>query len=200
MSCPEPVHILVVDMLTRRYDDALLYASELHRPQVRKGTTIPYLSHLLSVSALVLKNGGNEDQAIAALLHDAAEDQGGEQTLDAIRERFGETVAEYVADCTDAWSEPKPPWRERKEAYLAALPGHPPESLLISLADKTDNARAILGDYRAIGDEVWSRFSGRRAGTLWYYQTLSSIFSKHYPGPLADEFARTVAQFVGSEG
>ena len=187
-------------MLTRRYDDALLYASELHRAQVRKGTAIPYLSHLLSVSALVLKSGGDEDQAIAALLHDAVEDQGGETTLDAIRERFGERVAGFVADCTDAWSRPKPPWRERKEAYLAALPGRAPESILISLADKTDNARAILGDYRAIGDEVWSRFSGRREGTIWYYQSLSELFSKHYPSALADEFARTVAQFANPGG
>lgn len=184
-------------MLTRRYDDALVFASDLHRAQVRKGTTIPYLSHLLAVSALVLKSGGDEDQAIAALLHDAAEDQGGAGTLEAIRLRFGDRVAGFVADCTDAWGEPKPPWRQRKEAYLAAIPARPRESLLISLADKTDNARAILGDFREIGDEVWPRFSGRKEGTLWYYQSLSELFSKYYPSPLAVEFARTVAQFAG---
>lgn len=185
-------------MLTTRYDNALVYASELHRGQVRKGTDIPYLSHLLSVSALVLKNGGDEDQAIAGLLHDAVEDQGGERTLEDIRQRFGDRVADFVAECTDSWSVPKPPWRERKEAYIAAIPARSPESLLISLADKTDNARAILGDYREIGDQVWPRFSGKKDGTLWYYQTLSQLFQKYCPGPLAGELARTVAQFTAA--
>jgi len=183
-------------MLTMRYDDALVYAGNLHRSQVRKGTDIPYLSHLLSVSALVLKNGGDEDQAIAGLLHDAVEDQGGAATLEDIRQRFGDRVADFVADCTDSWSVPKPPWRERKEAYIAAIPTRSPESLLISLADKTDNARSILGDYREIGDQVWDRFSGKKDGTCWYYRVLSQLFSKHYPGPLAGELARTVAQFT----
>jgi len=185
-------------MLTNRYDDALLYASKLHRNQVRKGTPIPYMSHLLSVSALVLKNGGDEDQAIAGLLHDAVEDQGGLPTLEAIRERFGDRVANIVSDCTDSWSEPKPLWRERKEAYIEALPGKNPESLLVSLADKTDNARAIMGDYRVIGDEVWTRFTGKKEGTCWYYQSLTGFFSKYHPGPLASELARTVATFAGS--
>lgn len=184
------------DMLTNRYDDALLYASELHRAQVRKGTPIPYMSHLLSVSALVLKNGGDEDQAIAGLLHDAVEDQGGLPTLEAIRERFGDRVASIVSDCTDSWAEPKPPWRERKEAYIAALPGKRPESLLVSLADKTDNARAIMGDYREIGDEVWTRFTGKKEGTRWYYQSLTEFFSKNYPSPLASELSRTVTFFL----
>jgi len=183
-------------MLTNRYDDALLYASELHRAQVRKGTPIPYMSHLLSVSALVLKNGGDEDQAIAGLLHDAVEDQGGLPTLEAIRERFGDRVASIVSDCTDSWAEPKPPWRKRKETYIAALPGKRPESLLVSLADKTDNARAIMGDYREIGDEVWTRFTGKKEGTRWYYQSLTEFFSKSYPGPLASELSRTVTFFL----
>ena len=187
-----------LSVLTKRFDDALLYASELHRQQVRKGTGIPYISHLLSVSALVLKSGGDEDQAIAGLLHDAAEDQGGVETLDEIRRRFGDRVARIVADCTDAWTEPKPPWRDRKEAYIVSLPGKRPESLLVCLADKTDNARAIAADYREFGDEVWARFSGRKDGTRWYYRTLSKFFSKHYPGQLADELARTVAIFAGN--
>jgi (p)ppGpp synthase/HD superfamily hydrolase len=183
-------------MLTNRYDEALVYTSELHRDQVRKGTDIPYLSHLLSVSALVLKNGGDEDQAIAGLLHDAVEDQGGAPTLDEIRKRFGDRVADFVADATDSWTEPKPPWRQRKEAYIASIPARTPESLLISLADKTDNARSILGDYRQIGNRVWDRFSGGMDGTRWYYQELSRLFSKYYPGPLAAELARTVDQFL----
>ena len=181
--------------LTNRYDDAFLYASELHREQFRKGTTIPYVSHLLSVSALVLKNGGDEDQAIAGLLHDAVEDQGGQPTLDKITVRFGERVAGIVLDCTDSMGEPKPPWKERKEAFIGSVPTKAVDSLLVSLADKTDNARAILGGYREIGDDVWRRFTGGKDGTLWYYRTLSELFAIHIPGPLADELVRTVAQF-----
>jgi (p)ppGpp synthase/HD superfamily hydrolase len=180
-----------------RFDDALAFASRLHRGQVRKGSGTPYIAHLMSVSALVLEHGGSEDQAIAGLLHDAAEDQGGAATLAVIRERYGEPVARIVADCTDAWEDPKPPWRARKEAYLAALPGKAPASLLVSLADKTHNARAILGDYRALGDDLWGRFAGKKDGTLWYYRTLAATFRQAYPGPLAEEFARTVAGFAG---
>jgi len=183
-------------MLTHRYDEALLFASELHRAQVRKGTTIPYLSHLLAVSALVLKSGGDEDQAIAGLLHDAVEDQGGSETLAEIQRHFGERVASIVADCTDTLVVPRPPWIERKQAYLAALPEKRPDAWLVSLADKTDNARAILGDYREIGDRVWHGFSGGKEGVRWYYQSLSEFFSKYYPSPLASELARTVAQFA----
>ncbi len=148
-------------MLTSRYDEALCYAHELHRAQTRKGTSIPYISHLMTVSALVLEHGGDEDQAIAALLHDAAEDQGGADTLDDVRRRFGGAVADIVSDCTDAWTEPKPEWRPRKEAYLALLPAKPSKSLLVSLADKTHNAEAILFDYLNLGDALWSRFNGR---------------------------------------
>jgi len=183
-------------MLTDRYDEALLYASALHRGQVRKGTQIPYFSHLLAVSALVMKSEGDEDQAIAGLLHDAAEDQGGQATLDEIRRRFGDRVADIVADCTDTLVTPKPPWRERKEAYIASLPSKSRDSLLVSLADKTDNARAILGDYREVGDEVWSQFRGGKEGTRWYYRQLSSFFLENYQGPLAYEFSLTVAGFM----
>lgn len=178
--------------LSERYSDAFRYAHSLHRAQRRKGTSIPYIAHLMTVSALVLEHGGNEDQAIAALLHDAAEDQGGEKTLAEIRSLFGDAVAEIVADCTDAWIEPKPPWRERKEAYLAALPAKPAMSLLVSLADKTHNAEAILFDYRDLGRELWPRFSGGRDGTLWYYDRLASIFAASLPSRLSDRLARAV--------
>src|SRR3954468_6220979 len=104
-------------MLTKRFDDAFQYAHTLHQEQTRKGTAIPYVSHLLSVAALVIEHGGNEDQAIAALLHDAPEDQGGAKTLADIRVRFGDAVANIVSDCTDSWTEPKLDWRPRKEAY-----------------------------------------------------------------------------------
>lgn len=179
--------------LSKRYDEALVYASELHRKQVRKGSGTPYIAHLLSVSSRVLSAGGTEVQAIAGLLHDAAEDQGGKATLEQIRERFGSEVARIVADCTDSWVEPKPEWRPRKEAYLAILPGKPASSLLVSLADKVDNAEAILNDYRNIGDELWERFTGGRAGTLWYYRQLSEIFNAAMPGALARQLAATVS-------
>jgi (p)ppGpp synthase/HD superfamily hydrolase len=181
--------------LSDRFDNALVYASQLHRDQVRKGSGIPYVAHLLSVSSRVIVAGGSEDQAIAGLLHDAAEDQGGQTTLDEIRDRFGAPVSQIVADCTDSWVEPKPAWRPRKEAYLSALPSKAPTSLLVSLADKVDNAEAILLDYRHIGDELWSRFTGGREGTIWYYRTLSTIFDRVLPCALTNELSRTVSQF-----
>jgi (p)ppGpp synthase/HD superfamily hydrolase len=183
-------------MLTDRFDDAFRYAHRLHQSQTRKGTSIPYISHLMTVSALVVEHGGNEDQAIAALLHDAAEDQGGEETLVKIRETFGEAVAAIVADCTDAWTEPKPPWRARKEAYLAALPDKPQASLLVSLADKTHNAEAILFDYRVLGDDLWDRFNGGADGTRWYYGALDNVFASVMPGRLSDRLSRAVAAFA----
>jgi (p)ppGpp synthase/HD superfamily hydrolase len=134
-------------------------------------------------------------QAIAALLHDAAEDHGGAARLDEIRNKFGNTVATIVSDCTDAWVEPKPPWRPRKKAYLAVLPGKPRESLLVSLADKTHNAEAILVDYRVLGDRVWERFNGGAKGTRWYYSALAEVFSKAIPGPLADRLSGSVTAF-----
>lgn len=181
-----------------RFDEALVLAHDLHRNQTRKGTQIPYVSHLLAVSAIVIENGGDEDQAIAALLHDAAEDQGGRATLDHVRRQFGASVASIVADCTDAWTEPRPAWRERKEAYLARLPRKPRRSLLVSLADKTHNAEAILFDYLELGDGLWPRFSGGAVGTRWYYGELSAIFSSAMPGRLSDRLNRAVAGFSGS--
>lgn len=167
----------------------------IHRDQVRKGSGIPYLAHLLSVCSRVISNEGIETQAIAALLHDAAEDQGGRPRLEDIEARFGPEVAAIVADCTDTFETPKPPWRPRKEAYIAALPHKPTASLLVSLADKVDNAEAILADYRVVGDDLWVRFTGGRDGTIWYYRSLSEVFAEALPGRLADELARTVGQF-----
>lgn len=181
--------------LTERFDRALAYASALHRRQVRKGSDVPYISHLLAVAALVIENRGDEDQAIGALLHDAAEDQGGIERLHEIEALFGPAVARIVKDCTDSWLEPKPDWKTRKTAYLAALPGKPLASLLVSLADKTHNAHAIVFDRRIVGDSIWSRFTAGREGTLWYYRGLSEAFTKALPCPLSDELARTVAAF-----
>ena len=179
--------------LSELYDEAILYASDLHRMQVRKGSGTPYIAHLLSVSSRVLSAGGTEVQAIAGLLHDAAEDQGGQATLDDVRRRFGSDVAQIVADCTDSWSEPKPAWRPRKELYLSLLSKKAITSLLVSLADKVDNAEAILNDYRNIGDDLWGRFTGGCEGTIWYYRGLSEIFSTALPGALARQLALTVS-------
>ena len=184
-------------MLTERFDDAFCYAHRLHRAQIRKGTPIPYISHLMIVAALVVEHGGNEDQAIAGLLHDAVEDQGGAETLAEIKTMFGDDVAAIVADCTDAWTEAKPPWKQRKEAYIAALPGKPAQSLLVSLADKTHNSEAILFDYRVLGDALWDRFSGGADGTRWYYGALAESFSDAMPGRLSDRLSRAVAVFAG---
>ena len=178
--------------LTDRFDEALAYASRLHRAQTRKGEGIPYVSHLLAVAAIALENGADEDQAIAALLHDAVEDQGGLAQLEAIREHFGESVAQIVADCTDAHEEPKPAWHPRKEAYIASLAHKPPRSLAVSLADKTHNAAAINADLRAHGEAVWSRFTGGKGGTLWYYRALANAFRAHAPGIAAERFVREV--------
>jgi (p)ppGpp synthase/HD superfamily hydrolase len=185
--------------LSKTFDDALVYAANLHREQTRKGSGIPYIAHLLSVSSRVLSAGGSEVQAIGGLLHDAAEDQGGEATLEVIRKRFGPDVAQIVADCTDSWTDPKPAWRQRKEAYLSSLPDKSPTSLLVSLADKVDNAEAILNDYRQIGDDLWERFTGRHEGTIWYYRTLSSIFDQALPGPLARDLSRAVSFFPDAQ-
>ena len=180
--------------LTERFDDALAYASRIHRAQGRKGADIPYVSHLLGVTSIVIENGASEDQAIAALLHDAVEDQGGAERLEDIRIRYGEEVARIVADCTDSDTEPKPPWRARKEAYLASLSHKPAASLEVSIADKTHNAGAIVADLHVHGEEVWARFTGGKDGSLWYYRALADAFAELAPGTASDRFARLVGE------
>ena len=160
----------------------------------RKGSGVPYVAHLMSVSALVLEDGGDEDQAIAALLHDAVEDQGGVERLADIEARFGARVAGIVKGCSDSDSLPKPPWRERKEAYLRHLAEASPDILRVSMADKVHNARSILADYRQIGEALWARFTGGKEGTLWYYHTLLQICPKGNAGYLLDELERVVAE------
>jgi GTP pyrophosphokinase len=165
-------------MLTKRFDRALAYASELHRNQLRKGVAIPYLAHLMGVASLVLEYGGDEDQAIAALLHDSIEDQG--VTDDEIADRFGSRVASIVRDCTDSDAEPRPPWLERKRHYLEHLRDCEPAALIVSLADKVNNARAIASDYRRDGEATFARFSGGAAGTRWYHRRLLETFSGRF--------------------
>lgn len=185
-------------MLTDRFDAALLFAAQAHRKQVRKGTPIPYTAHLLAVAAIVLENGGTEEEAIAALLHDAIEDQGGARMREEIRSRFGDAVVAIVDGCTDAEVIPKPPWRERKEAYLAHLGEASPSVLLVSAADKLHNARAVLSDYRKLSEELWTRFTGGREGTLWYYRALVDAYRTAPSGArvadLVEELDRTVSE------
>lgn len=186
--------------LGQRFIAAVEEASRYHAGQLRKGTQIPYVAHLLSVAALVLEDGGSEDEAIAALLHDAVEDAGGKPTLDAIRERFGDEVAMIVEACSDTDVIPKPPWRERKEAYLAHLADAEtqPSVMRVSLADKLHNARAILSDYRQTGDELWSRFNTASGeDQLWYYRSLANIFLDRAPGSLSDELDHVVSELEG---
>jgi (p)ppGpp synthase/HD superfamily hydrolase len=179
--------------LTARFEEALSYAFRLHQGQFRKGTETPYVSHLMAVAALVLENGGDEDQAIAALLHDGPEDQGGVETLEEIRQKFGAHVADIVDALSDTFETPKPPWRARKEAYLLHLEEASPEILLVSLADKLHNARTILSDLRQFGDPIWERFRGGKEGSLWYYRSLVNCFHRLLPSPLADELDAVVS-------
>jgi (p)ppGpp synthase/HD superfamily hydrolase len=178
------------------FDDALVYASDIHRKQTRKQSEVPYVSHLLGVASLVIEENGTQTQAIAALLHDAVEDQGGLQRLDEIRDRFGSGVADIVEACTDSSEEPKPAWRPRKEAYLAHLPSVPSEALLVSVADKVHNARSILMDLRSGGVGLFERFTGGKDGTLWYYRSLAGIYRSidGFDSRLIDELDRTVTQ------
>ncbi len=183
-----------------RFEQALLYATQLHARQHRKGSGIPYVSHLLAVTALVLEDGGDEDEAIAAMLHDAVEDQGGAPVLERIRGEYGVRVAEIVDSCTDAYTNPKPPWRERKERYIAHLAEASPQALRVSLADKLHNARSILMDRHRVGADIWERFQAGKEGSLWYYRALADAFHKHFPGVMAEEFDRVVTDYEVARG
>lgn len=180
--------------LTSRFEEALLFATQLHAEQRRKGSDVPYIAHLLAVASIVLENGGNEDEAIAGLLHDAIEDQGGIATREEIRRRFGDTVVEIVNGCTDADVIPKPPWRVRKEEYIEHLRVATPSVRLVSAADKLHNARAVLGDYRELGELLWRRFHGGREGTLWYYRSVTDALRQGGTSPLIEELERVVSE------
>lgn len=186
--------------LSDRFDQALQFASRAHRDQQRKGGETPYVSHPLAVASLVLEHGGDEDQAIAGLLHDLIEDQseqfGGPASLKIyLRERFGSRVASIVEDCTDfSINSPRPEWRARKVAYLASLPQKPTDSLLVSGCDKLHNARCILRDLRLYGDQLWPRFNGGREGSLWYYRSLADSFREGgTSNALVEELDRVVS-------
>ena len=177
-----------------RFRRAFLFAADKHHGQTRKASTIPYIAHLMGVASLVLEFGGDEDLAIAALLHDVVEDCGGAPVLAEVRRRFGSRVAKVVDGCTDSDTTPKPPWRQRKETYIRHLKSADAETRLVSAADKLNNVRSILADYRDIGESIWARFNGGRDGTLWYYRALLEEFLRRKPNRLIQEFALAVQE------
>jgi (p)ppGpp synthase/HD superfamily hydrolase len=163
-------------MLSEKFIQAVSFANEVHKGHVRKGTQIPYISHLMAVASLVMEGGGSEDEIIAALLHDAVEDGGGEPVLDEINERFGQNVASIVDGCTETYEDPKPPWKGRKETYISQIKEGNPSVRLVSCADKLHNVRCILSDYKQMGEVLWNRFSASKEETLWFYQSMADVF------------------------
>ena len=178
--------------LSSRTDEAFAYARAVHQNQTRKGTEAPYIGHLMGVASIVLDDGGSEDEAIAGLLHDAAEDHGGRERLEDIRRRFGDAVANIVEDCTDSWETPKPPWAERKRAYIEHARRLPASSLRVSAADKVHNSYAILRDLRNIGEKVWDRFNAPADDVVAYYEGLVRAYREAGGGRLVDELDRIV--------
>ncbi|MEG4459034.1 HD domain-containing protein [Microcoleus sp. N9_A1] len=181
-------------ILSNRFSEALTYAAELHATQVRKGSGVPYIAHLLGTASIALEYGANEDEAIAALLHDAIEDQGGHTTREAICRRFGDTVTAIVDGCTDSDETPKPPWWQGKQAYIDRISTASGSVRLVSAADKLYNVRSILKDSRQLGDTVWERFKGGKDGSLWYYRCLVEAFRQAELTPIVEELDRTVLE------
>ena len=178
--------------LVTKFEEALIFANRIHAQQKRKASGAPYLAHILGVTALVLEDGGSEEEAIAALLHDAAEDQGGEQVLAEIQEKFGEKVAQIVRECSDTLVSPKPPWRERKENHLHEIETALPETIRIMQADKVYNARNLQRALIEQGPNIWGNFKGGREGTLWYLRQMHTLLSRSRSGYLMKELARLI--------
>lgn len=183
-----------------RFVKALGYVAKLHGRQIRKRTQRPYIGHLLSVTATVIEYGGDEEMAIAALLHDTVEDQGGARRLREIRRKFGKRVAHIVDGCTDTDQQPKPPWLERKRAYVARVGREGADVRLVSAADKLSNVRETLHDFRMHGEEVFERFAGKQGGTLWYYRALVEAFRCAGSNPLVEELDRVVTELESLAG
>jgi len=187
-AAPKPPH------LGTRLQKAFRYAADKHAGQTRKQTAVPYLSHLMAVASLVMESGGDEDMAIAALLHDVVEDCGGMPRLREIHTMFGERVAKIVEGCTDSFSDPKLPWIVRKNEYLTRLKSEDAETRLVSASDKLHNVRTIIADYRYDGESIWKRFSGGRDGTLWYYRALNEEFQRHKANRTTRQLAIAVCE------
>src|SRR6266496_2809649 len=183
-----------------RLQRAFQYAAEKHAGQTRKQSAVPDLSHLMAVASLVLEAGGDEEMAIAALLHDVVEDCGGMPRLREIRKQFGPRVARIVAGCTDSFGEPKPEWVERKKDYLREVKHADRETRLVSASDKLHNVRTILADYRKDGEAIWARFSGKREGTLWYYRALSDEYQRRNRNRITHELAIVVEELERATG
>ncbi|MGA7906231.1 MAG: HD domain-containing protein [Candidatus Sulfotelmatobacter sp.] len=183
-----------------RFGRAFRFAAEKHAGQARKTTTVPYIAHLMGVASTVLEFGGDEDLAIAALLHDVVEDCGGAPMLTEVRRRFGKRVAKIVDGCTDSDTDPKPPWRQRKEDYIRHLKKAGADTRQVSAADKLNNVRSILADYREFGESIWARFNGGREGTLWYYRALLREFLRGRPNRLIHELKLAVEQLEDAVG
>ncbi len=183
-----------------RLQRAFRYAAEKHDGQTRKQTAVPYLSHLMAVASLVLEAGGDEDMAIAALLHDVVEDCGGMPRLREIRKQFGSRVAKIVEGCTDSFGEPKAEWVERKKDYLREVKHADAETRLVSASDKLHNVRTILADYRRHGEAIWTRFSGKKEGTLWYYRALCDEYRRRNPNRITRELEIVVAELERATG
>ena len=179
--------------LSSQFTEALTFAAELHAQQKRKTSGVPYIAHLLGVASLVLEYGGNEDEAIAALLHDAIEDQGGAKTRGKIRCRFGENVTAIVDGCTES-VHPLTPWRARKEAYISNITTASGSVRLVAAADKIYNLRSLTKDYRVLGEQIWQSFHGGKEGTLWYYQALVEAFSQAEITPIVEELIRVTRE------
>jgi (p)ppGpp synthase/HD superfamily hydrolase len=176
-----------------KFEQALVFANRTHAGQKRKYSGAPYIAHILGVTALVLEDGGSEDEAIAAALHDTAEDQGGEAKIDEIRQMFGDKIAEIVRECSDTLESPKPPWKKRKVNHLKSLQTAMPETIRVMMADKVYNARNLLHGLQDQGDRVWKSFKGGRDGTLWYFREMLAIFRERHSGYLVNELERLVA-------
>ena len=182
-------------VVSSRLAEALSYVAALHAEQRRKVSGEPYLAHLLAVAAIVMEHGGNEDETIAALLHDAVEDQGGMATLEEIRRRFGPSVAEIVEGCSDAMVSPKPPWRQRKDAHIARLREASASVRLVVAADKLHNAGSLVREYRRRGESLWASFHGGRDGSLWYYRAMTDALKQAAATPIVEELDRAVEEF-----
>jgi (p)ppGpp synthase/HD superfamily hydrolase len=181
-------------ILTPQFEAALTFAYRLHAQQLRKDNQTPYIAHLLSVTALVLEHQGTEAEAIAALLHDAIEDQGGIPTREKIRSQFGDEISAIIEGCTDSDTQPKPPWYERKQRYLHQIKTAAPSVRLVALADKLHNARSLLQLLRHQGSSAWDNFGGKKAGTLWFYQAFLDLYQTSSPNPMLHEFQQIVVQ------
>ena len=183
-----------------RLQRAFRYAAEKHAGQTRKQTAVPYLSHLMAVASLVLEAGGDEDMAIAALLHDVVEDCGGMPRLREVRRQFGPRVAKIVEGCTDTFLDPKPDWLQRKKDYLREVKHADAETRLVSSSDKLHNVRTILSDYRRDGETIWKRFTGKKDGTLWYHRALSDEYQRRNPNRITREFEIAVTELEAAVG